>query len=102
MTRSLVDSRGGQPTEKGLSLWMGTVLEFKIFRQHSRTMAPLHLFIILSSTDATPNRYCTARTSWRLPFRSQGVCPRRKRRPYPDDILNEGLRFDSSMERQQQ
>ena len=75
-------------TEKGLSDWAGTILEFKIF--HREDLTYLHLRHFNWREDA--EMYAQCNTDWAFYLLSlREFVDKGKGRPFPNDILNNGL-----------
>lgn len=75
-------------TEKGLSDWTGTILEFKIFRQGDVT----YLHLRHSNWREDAEMYAQCNTDWAFYLLSlREFVEKGKGRPFPNDILNNGL-----------
>jgi len=75
-------------TEKGLSDWAGTFLEFKIFRQDDLT----YLHFRHSNWREGAEMYAQCNTDWAFYLLSlREFVEKGKGRPFPNDILNNGL-----------
>ena len=75
-------------TEKGLSDWAGTVLEFKNFRRDDLT----YLHFRHSNWREGADMYAQCNTDWAFYLLSlREFVEKGKGRPFPNDILNNGL-----------
>jgi len=75
-------------TEKGLSDWAGTFLEFKIFRRDNLTYLHFHH----SNWKEDAGMYAQCNTDWAFYLLSlREFVEKGEGRPFPDDILNNGL-----------
>ena len=76
-------------TEKGLSDWAGTRLEFKVFRRNDLT----YLHLRHSNWKEEAKMYAQCNTDWAFYLLSlREYVETGKGRPFPNDILNNGLR----------
>ncbi|HYA92061.1 MAG TPA: SRPBCC domain-containing protein [Thermodesulfobacteriota bacterium] len=75
-------------TEKGLADWAGTILEFRIFRQNDLTYLHFHH----SNWREDAKMYAQCNTDWAFYLLSlREFVEKGKGRPFPRDILNNGL-----------